>query len=125
MSLNPLLKLKRFASAPAAPTPPQQDKPPALPPAQEVISERPKLPPAPPLTPDEIQKLVNPLSRNCKHCKCHHTTVRFIFYTESPSLKGWYCFDCWAYHSKNRILPPVQPVRAVPKKVTSGKQTTA
>jgi len=119
--LNPLLKLKRFASAPIAPPPPKQDqeKPKVL--AQEAASEGPKLPPVPPLSRDEIEKLVNPLSRNCKHCGIHHTKVNFIFYTESPSIKGWFCFDCWAYHQKHRVLPSLQPVRVVPKKVPNAQ----
>jgi hypothetical protein len=90
---------------------------------QKAVSERPKLPAAPPLAPDEIQKLVNPLSKNCKHCGVAHTPVNFIFYTESPSIKGWFCFKCWGYHYMNRRLPDLAPARVLPKRLTNAQPT--
>lgn len=121
MPLNPLLKLKRFVSAPAAPQPSEQVQPSTSNAPQKSVGAPSQQAPAPTLSRDEIEKLINPQSRNCTHCGVHHTKVKFIWYSEGPSYKGWYCFDCWAYHYKHHVFPPLTPVRAIPKKVPSVK----
>ena len=123
MSLNPLLKLKRFASAPSTPSAPVQGTSPASPIIQKAAIVRAKPPVGPPLPPDEIQKLINPLAHNCKHCGTNHTKVNFVFYSESPSYKGFYCFECWGHHYKYGKFPAAAPARVLPKKVTNGINT--
>lgn len=117
MALNPLNKLRRFTSAPVAPSTQKQEPAQAITAPQKTISVQAK--PAPALPKDEIERLINPQSRNCAHCGTHHTKVKFIWYSEGPGYKGWYCFDCWGHHYKHKVFPPIATARAVPKRVSS------
>jgi hypothetical protein len=116
--LNPLLKLKRFVSAPAAVAPPP------VPPATPATNPKPyQDPKVAPLTQEQLCAMSNPRSHACEHCKVKASTASLVMYTENPSFKLWLCFACWGYHQKNRVLPPLQTPRAIPKKVPSVKTT--
>lgn len=107
MNLNPLNKLRRFSSAAKSAAPPMPAQaPPVLHKAQPVGS-----------TPIEIHPAeINPEAKQCKNCKCGYTVKNFILYTKGPNITGWYCFECWAYYDKHKVLPTptkrVIPVRA-------------
>lgn len=116
MPLNPLLKLKRFASAPAAVAPPPA--PPATPPTDQKPYQNPKVAP---LTQEQLCAMSNPRSHACEHCKVKASDKSLVMYTENPSFKMWLCFDCWGHHQKHRVLPQIAPAKAVPKKVPSVK----
>lgn len=107
--LNPLNKLRRFSSAQKA------NSAPSVPAAQE--APRNKAIPGDRLPEDQIQKLINPLAKNCKHCKAPHSTKNFVFFTQGPSINGWFCFECMSYWWKHKILPAIAPKRVLPKKV--------
>jgi hypothetical protein len=114
--LNPLLKLKRFVSAPAAvATPPA---PPATPPADPKPYQNPEVVP---LTQEQLCAMSNPRSHACEHCKVKASPTTLVMYTENPSFKLWLCFACWGHHQKHRVLPPLQAARVVPKKVASAQ----
>lgn len=115
MPLNPLLKLKRFASAPTAVTP--SPVPPAPPPADQKPYQNPKVAP---LTQEQLRAMANPRSHACEHCKAKASDKTLVMYSECPSYKLWLCFDCWGYYQRYRVLPTLAIARVVPKKVTSG-----
>lgn len=115
MPFNPLLKLKRFVSAPAAVAPPPA--PPAPPPTDQKPYQNPQVAP---LTQEQLCAMSNPRSHACEHCKVKASPKTLVMYTECPSHKLWLCFACWGHHQKHRVLPPLAPPRVIPKKVPNG-----